>query len=292
MTGPQGIRSIARLRVTLALLTLSTGVAAQISQDAFTSKFVDTLEQQNAELVVERTGPLELVVRAADGTEHSAFLDNAYELYTQDTDSLDDVLDLYTTSMLESIARHETTLETTDIVPVVKDAGWLDDVTKVALEQGAKSAPDYMVRRFAGDLMIIYAEDTPSNIRYIGKTEIEEADVPDGQLPELSVRNLLEKLPQIEMHGSDGLYMVTAGGTYEASLLLVDEIWDSGNFEVKGDLVVSVPARDLLLVSGSQNTGELARLIELTNEYYGDSPYYLSKNLYVRRNGEWRPFPD
>ena len=47
--------------------------------------------------------------------------------------------------------------------------------------------------------------------------------------------------------------MLKAGGDYEASLLLFDDIWRDGQVKVDGDIVVAVPAKDVLLVTGSNN---------------------------------------
>jgi uncharacterized protein YtpQ (UPF0354 family) len=52
--------------------------------------------------------------------------------------------------------------------------------------------------------------------------------------------------------------MITAGGDYEASLLLFDDIWSGGQIKVEGDIVVAVPAKNVLLITGSQNRKGLA----------------------------------
>ena len=81
--------------------------------------------------------------------------------------------------------------------------------------------------------------------------------------------------------------MVTAGGTYEASLLLLDEIWIPNAIAVQGDVVVGIPARDLLLVTGSQTPGGVDKLRQVVNATAQDANYKLTNTLFVRRNGRF-----
>ena len=60
---------------------------------------------------------------------------------------------------------------------------------------------------------------------------------------------------------------MSAGGNYEASLLLIDDIWSSGQVKVNGDIVVAIPTRDVLLVTGSRNRSGLKRVRELAAKF-------------------------
>jgi uncharacterized protein YtpQ (UPF0354 family) len=84
--------------------------------------------------------------------------------------------------------------------------------------------------------------------------------------------------------------MVTAGGTYEASLLLFDSIWSSDNFNVDGELVVAIPSRDLLLVTGSRDKEGLEQLRKLAVKTVEEASYRLTPELFVRKEGGWLPF--
>ena len=54
--------------------------------------------------------------------------------------------------------------------------------------------------------------------------------------------------------------MMTADGDYEASLLLFDHIWRGGKVEVNGDIVVAIPAKDVLLITGSKSRKGIAHV--------------------------------
>ena len=258
-----------------------------MSEEEFAARFIDAVQEYGPEVSIEESGPLQLKAIDPQGGEHQIYLNNAYGLYLQDNESLEEVLDLYVTSLFEAIAPDDAGVAASDIVPVVKDTGWLEEVAE---STGGGERPEYMQRPLTDGLLVIYAEDSPTSIRYIDKQSIEEAGIDANAIAALAVRNLLNKLPEIEVFGADGLYMITAGGNYEASLLLVDDIWDPTNFDIEGDIIVSVPARDVLLVSGSEETEKLGELIDLSKSIHAESPYFITTTLYVRRDNQWHPF--
>jgi uncharacterized protein YtpQ (UPF0354 family) len=105
------------------------------------------------------------------------------------------------------------------------------------------------------------------------------------------VENLKRLLPKIEVHAGPLVSMVTAGGNYEASLLLFDELWSNGPIRVEGDFVVAVPARDVLLVTGSRNLAGIAKLRELAVKMVRESSYHLTDQLFVYRQGSFQRLP-
>jgi uncharacterized protein YtpQ (UPF0354 family) len=90
---------------------------------------------------------------------------------------------------------------------------------------------------------------------------------------------------------ANGNYLVRAGGTYEASLLLVHGLWSSGQIKVDGDIVAAVPARDVLLITGSGNQANVARLRALALKL-ATGPYALTSALFVYRGGKFVLFDD
>jgi hypothetical protein len=57
-----------------------------------------------------------------------------------------------------------------------------------------------------------------------------------------------------------GAVMLVVGGEMEASLLLVDHLWPQIEAGLAGGLIAAVPARDILLVTGSEVSGGRERL--------------------------------
>ena len=97
-------------------------------------------------------------------------------------------------------------------------------------------------------------------------------------------------IPKIERHGDAGIYMVLAGGDYEASLLAVDSLWNHERFDVDGDIVVAIPNRDVLLITGSNNTAGIDKLRETALKSRETGSYPLTSELFVFRNGKFDVF--
>ena len=86
--------------------------------------------------------------------------------------------------------------------------------------------------------------------------------------------------------------MLAAGGDYDASLLVLDSIWSNCQMEVQGDVVVAVPTRDLLLVTGSRDPQGILKVKEIVHKASNGSAYRLTQKLFVYRNGKFHEFRD
>ncbi len=147
--------------------------------------------------------------------------------------------------------------------------------------------PEILTEPFNSELAIVYAEDRPQSLRYLMTGD----DVGDrAQLRQLALGNLHRMLAKIEMReGADHVLLIEAGGNYEASLLLADGIWSSDQIKVDGDIVVAVPDRSALLITGSHNREGIARLRKIAAER-AVGPYALTPSLFVYRDGKFVKF--
>ncbi len=117
-------------------------------------------------------------------------------------------------------------------------------------------------------------------------------DVDDRrQLNDLALTNLIRLLPKIEMRaGADKTWLISAGGDYESSLLLLSDLWSGRQIKVDGEIVVAVPAKNALLVTGSHNAAGITRLRKFAAEVAGGA-YDLTKTLFIYRDGKFATFP-
>lgn len=78
--------------------------------------------------------------------------------------------------------------------------------------------------------------------------------------------------------------------TYQPSLLLFDDIWNGGAIKVDGEIVVAVPARGVLLVTGSRNEKGVEKVREIAQDLATDGNYTLTSTLFVYRKGTFVRF--
>ena len=269
----------------------SAGAQTTLSHQDFVAQYIAALHAAEPTVRIDIVSELQVKITRENEEELQAFLGNAYETYLQSPSQLDEIIDTYVVSIVETINRDKNNIDQTRILPVVKDIGWLESIKQTVLAQGTETAPEYLYDVINTELVVMYAEDTPTNIRYLDAESVTELSIDITQLRELAITNLLSLLPPLERHGDQELYMIAADGNYEASLLLHQDLWANEKFSVSGRLVVAIPARDVLLVTGSKDAEGLARVRKLAEEIYAESPYRISPSLFVRKGDGWVKFP-
>lgn len=143
------------------------------------------------------------------------------------------------------------------------------------------------------DLVGLLVSDLGDHTVYLTVDRLAEAELtaPDAVQRALEQTWVHEIGPRLTDHG-DGPIMLTCGGHYEASLLLYDHVWEQLAPHVDGDVVVAVPARDLVFVTGSRDREGLKKLEEIVDDAYErDLPHLLTPRLARRTGDDWERWP-
>lgn len=255
----------------------------------FTEDVARRVRSAAPQLDVQVVGELELAINMTEEGGNRAFLNNAYQMYQgESARNRSDLIDRYVRSFAEAAAGLEHSRDA--IIPIVKDRGWLEEIRQSMLQMQGTEGQDKVYEDLNDDLVVVYAIDTPSNIAYLNPEELERLDVTREELRALAVRNLRGLLPGIEVHRGDLVNMITADGNYEASLLLFADLWEREREKLRGEPVVAVPARDLLLFADSADTDAVAQLKQLAARMRAEATYALTDRLFVLRDGNWLPF--
>ncbi len=117
-------------------------------------------------------------------------------------------------------------------------------------------------RRFMADLIILYAFDLDTHFQLVAQRDIQRLGVSETELHERALINLRALNLEVRMHGGSPVFVFTAGGNYEATLVFLPEIWEYVATKVPGNIIISIPARDIILATGDlaqENLGELRR---------------------------------
>ncbi len=244
----------------------------KLSETEFSNKFAKALQNSVKGLSIVSISGLDIVTTFTDSEERRHFLDNAYIEYSRDTKALKQVLDKYLRASVELYMPDEP-INKDRVIPVIKDRRFIGGLAE--LSANAKTQQVY--EAYNSELYIFYVEDTEHSIRYLTKADISDLALSMEELRELAIRNL-DQL-EVKMHGENGYYMLTAGGTYEASLILLD-IWYNSTFAVNGDIVIGIPSRDLLIITGSRDSENLHRMYDIIEEVTGTGNYLVSDKLF------------
>jgi uncharacterized protein YtpQ (UPF0354 family) len=259
--------------------------ADKLGPRAFTDQFAQALTAAMPSTTVTVKDDLELRLSDPTGLQRTILLANPYKDYSLDPTRFNDIVRSFVAAMSRSqSAPAAAKVDRSRIVPVIKDRPWLVGLQNSLRAQGVEPVSD----PFNSELIIVYAEDDPARMRYL--TTGEDIGVSRQELRALAVENLKRVLPKIEMRVIGDVAIISAGGDYEASLLLIDDIWSGGQIKVNGDIVVAIPARDVLLVTGSRSRTGLKAVREMAAATVSKGPYELIDTLFVYRDGRFTKF--
>jgi uncharacterized protein YtpQ (UPF0354 family) len=206
-------------------------------------------------------------------------VDNAYSEYQSDPDSEQSILNKYI-SVASTLLAPAEKIDINRIVPIIKPVSYLDDMKNMAASMGYKKDFDGVYEKYNDQLIIAYAEDTKNSIRYLTHKDIKPLSIDPDSLRTIAIRNLDALLTNINGKGGNGMYMLTAGGSYEASMILLPDIFSKEKLPVTGNFVVGIPNRDIILITGSNDKEGLTKLKAAVDKSYADQMYPISDCLY------------
>jgi len=278
-----------RWRVLLfCVMCVVRAVAAELTSQQLTDEYVAAVRAAYPKATVTVLAPLRVQVKRETGAEGTAFLDNLYAEISRDPSRKQDLLQRHVASLGETIREPGTdSIDRERIVPLVKDRSWLSDMSRAG---GGGERLELIFETLNEDLLVVYGEDSPTSIRYFTKSVFEKSGIDRKELRALALRNLRRMLDGVDMLTIEGVNSLTAGGDFDASLLLIDEVWDKEKLQVKGEIVIALPARNMLLFADTNDIAAVASLVGLANRVVSEDPYSLTSQLFVRRDGAFRRY--
>ena len=269
------------LLLLLSLLIFGCGSKNSImTEKEFARVYLDSLSKRFPTVKFELKPDLSITSKKGD-LDYKHFIDNAFIDYKAEPDSAKTIIGRYVTSATDLYTDHKSVI-VGNIVPVIKPAEYLNEI--YSLNKDGKSFP-MITEKYNDQLIIAFVEDSKNSIKYLTEDDFKVLSISMDTLKAIAIRNLDKIVPNIQRQGANGLFMITAGGAYEASLILLSSIWTQENFPVDGEFIIAIPNRDMLLVTGSKNKTGISKIREIVAESYKKGNYQVSDQLY-RWTGE------
>ena len=98
-------------------------------------------------------------------------------------------------------------------------------------------------------------------------------------LKSLAVQNLIEQV-EVGVEEEGSRYTIVADGKFEASFLVVSELWSKDNIPVEGTIIVGVPSNNVLLITGSANPADMNWIRHRVAQAYVESNIPISDKLF------------
>jgi len=250
------------------------------SKAAFRDRVYAVLRDKVPAATIEATGDLDIQITGLpSGKTLSIWLGRAYEEFAATPREADEIIARYIRGAL-AIA-DDTVPEREQIVPVVRSRVWL-------ASQLETPGFDPWYENYNADLVIIYAEYR-EGIRYGVRSDFEPLGLSGETVRDLAIANLKRMIQEINLIGSDGCYLLGAGGTFDSSLVLLDEVLEDPRLQINGKPLIAVSDRGSFWVADDANAWAVFNTTAGVARCYRSEQYPISMNLYHRPGRVWEP---
>jgi uncharacterized protein YtpQ (UPF0354 family) len=161
--------------------------------------------------------------------------------------------------------------------------------TKLDVELDKKDAPFCL--DYSDDFSIFFLCDCDDHYVVLQARHFDESGLSADELLSIGIENLGRIAEDIKITQNDGLLYFTGSGDFEASLLLVSEIWSEWLAEYcPNGYVAAIPARDILVVADTLDASGIGKLVSIIERIWPDGDHLLSNSLYHLNDRKWVPY--
>lgn len=161
------------------------------------------------------------------------------------------------------------------IYPWVKEAL----IDHEALNGKYISPKDTPLVSFVGDLMIVFVIERGEDKYEILKDNMLPPDANIEEIYHLSCQNLVRDIKFVISNTLYGGFGIIADGHHEASSLCFKHIWTLCAEKLQDDLVIMVPAKDMVLFVPAGNQNQIKAMYEYGVQAYDRNKDKISKKL-------------
>lgn len=254
---------------------------ATISPKDFEVAVCDCFREMDPQCIVKVVGDFDLQLTAAGERDVQVHIGNVYANLPGDPAArVSEVERFVRTTLRPGVP----TVDARLIVPQVKSTAYLEEIARASKGEFVP-----VTEPLIADLHILYAQDEPDAVHPLRADHLAELGLTLEQLRPIAIQNLWRLLADIEIHGGPAFGMVVCGGTYESSLLLSDNVWDTVQGTMTGEVLACTPARDLMFFADSAQPNGVKSLYEAIANA-ARAGYHVSTTVLVRRSGKWAVF--
>ncbi len=140
------------------------------------------------------------------------------------------------------------------------------------------------------DVSIFFLIDEGDRYSYVQEKHLSSSGHTEEELLNWGIENLHGMLDKIQISKNEGVLYFHGSGDFEASLLLVPELWEPGLTEhCPNGFAAAIPARDILVVCDRKDSAGIDKLGTVVEKVWPCGDHLLTKVLLTRNDGSWLP---
>lgn len=278
------------------IIFLGSSVFAEdvLTEEELADEYIAVIHKKLPGLSVKKTSKLDIEFKTKSGFQQNTNIYNAYLEYKASPEDLSSILDQYSNSFVETLSQlseseSSNSIEIDRIFPVIKDKSYILQISLMMKEKYGRDEMPFFYTKINDELNLVFALDSENSIRFLTNEEVENLVESNGDLLTLSLKNLKREFSGLNLKGDpSSVSMLVADGNYEASFFLVDGLWSKQTFPVKGDIVVHIPARDTVIITGSQDLQGLETVASIMSQNLNKWSHSITNVGFIRENGAWK----
>jgi uncharacterized protein YtpQ (UPF0354 family) len=145
----------------------------------------------------------------------------------------------------------------------------------------------HVLDEYFDGLLVGYTLGPEYGERLVTWRDLDRMEVSRRELRRRAAGFLDWMVDRVEIHGQPPALMLSFSGM-ESSVLLADSFWDGLAGSVPGDIVIGVPARDVVILTGSRSPAGIAKARRAVDRvFYAGGAHLLLRDLLIWQGGGW-----
>jgi hypothetical protein len=162
-----------------------------------------------------------------------------------------------------------------------------DEPSEADVVLGGNDEP--VLKRLGNGMLVAYLVDQGDHFTWVQRRHLVAEDVVSAQLHGQALMNLGAKASEMLRVTDQGEFFACfLDGNFEASLLLLDDLWDKHLRELTPNgVVVGVPARDILMFCDAKSELGMQEIAGRVDRVWPNGDHLLRRELYMRGDQAW-----
>jgi uncharacterized protein YtpQ (UPF0354 family) len=155
----------------------------------------------------------------------------------------------------------------------------------------------FVVTNLHNGLLATYVVDQGDHFSFVQQRDLLDSGMTRAELHQRAIENLTDFFNAREspLHIVGGAFALVCGGNFEASMILVDALWDETLAHLAPNgFAAAIPNRDILAFCDVKSAVGLEKLRQVVRRLDGSDDHPITPTLYRRDSVArlWRPYAD
>lgn len=174
---------------------------------------------------------------------------------------------------------------------IFKEKSILPIIRSTSFAKETKQGIPFLTKEHTAETRIYYALDLGTTYRLIDETLLEKLEMTEQQVKESALFQL-RKLPttyKIDEVAGNLFYFFNANDGYDASRILNDKLLQEMQAQIQGEMTVSVPHQDVLIIGDIRNDQGYDILAQMTMHFFTVGIVPVTSLSFLYEDGELEP---